>query len=434
MKIILCKGQFQGPISGADETLVGYATNLRRAGHSVSVLLMYPHSPEDHYYERLRAAGVPVTTIAAEPVRNSLDVGRRLGRGVLRALPATGPIVRSNAQWVAAALASRYYARCRDHLRLSGADLAHVFTPDAGAMVMIRAASAAGVAVLYHELGTPYDPPDYRPFYERFTSVLPLCAEVAALSPLLARACREHLPPGGAISVLPILTEELRDGTGESRDGCAPRRPSGEGVTVGFAARIEHLKGPMILLEAFAAACQKRPDLRLKMAGSGSLQLPLAERAEALGVGSRCQFVGVYREREERRSFMEGLDLFALPSLTEGTPNSLVEAMSQGLPVVASAVGGVPDLITPEVGALVRPGDPASLAAELVALSTDAGLRARMGRSAARRYAELFLPDVVMPMLLETYERVASRKKPRPAPPSPGGRRHPWAEQVLYGV
>ena len=420
MKIILCKGQFQGPISGADETLVGYATNLRRAGHSVSVLLLYPHSPEDHYYDRLRAAGVPVTTIAAEPVRNSLDVGRRLGRGVLRALPATGLIVRSNARRVAAALASLYYARCRDHLRLSGADLAHVFTPDAGAMVMIRAASAAGVPVLYHELGVPYDPPDYRPFYERFTSVLPLCAEVAALSPLLARECREHLPHGGLISVLPIMTEELRGGR-------APRRPPGEGVTVGFAARIEHLKGPMILLEAFAAACRKRPELRLKIAGSGSLKQLLAERAGALGVGSRCQFVGVYREREARRSFMQGLDLFALPSLTEGTPNSLVEAMSHGLPVVASAVGGVPDLITPEVGALVRPGDAAALADELVALAADAGLRARMGRAAERRYAELFLPDVVLPMLLETYERVASKKNARPAPPPLGGLRHPWA-------
>jgi len=436
MKIILCKGQFQGPISGADETLVSYATNLRRAGHSVSVLLMYPHSPEDHYYDRLRAAGVPVTTLAVEPVRSSLDAGRSFARGVLRALPATGPVVRSSAQRVAATLASRYYARCREHLRLSGADLAHVFTPDAGAMVMIRAASAAGVPVLYQELGMPYDPPDYRPFYKRFTSVLPLCAEVAALSPLLARKCREHLPHGGTISVLPIITEELSAGAGESRAARAPQRPPGEGVVVGFAARIEHLKGPMILLEAFAAACRERPDLRLKIAGSGSLKQCLAERAEALGVASRCQFVGVYREREERRSFMRGLDLFALPSLTEGTPNSIAEAMSHGLPVVASAVGGIPDLITPEVGALVRPGDPHSLADELVALAADAGLRARMGRAAERRYAELFLPDVVLPILLETYERVASKKRPNPAPAPPllGGCRHPWAEPGFYGV
>ena len=228
--------------------------------------------------------------------------------------------------------------------------------------------------------------------------------------------------------MLPILTEELRDGR-------APECPPGEGVTVGFAARIERLKGPMVLLEAFAAACGKHRDLRLKIAGSGSLKQRLAERAEALGVTSRCQFAGVYTEHEERLSFMQDLDVFALPSLTEGTPNSLVEAMSHGLPVMASAVGGVPDFVTPEVGVLVPPGDTTALAEKLVMLAADAGLRSRMGRAAKRRYAELFLPDVVLPMLLETYERVASKKNGRPtAPPLVGGYPHPWAEPVYYGI
>lgn len=277
---------------------------------------------------------------------------------------------------------------------------------------MIRAASAACVPVLYHELEVPCEPPDYRPFYEQFASVLPLCAEVTALSPLLARKCREHLPHSGAISVLPVLTEEVRTGR-------TPGRPSREGVTVGFAARIERLKGPMVLLEAFAAACRKRPDLRLKIAGSASLKKGLAERARALGVAERSQFVGVYTAHEERLLFMQGLDVFALPSPTGGTPNRLVESMSHGLPVMASAVGGVPDLVAQEVGLLVTPVNPAALADELVTLAADAGLRARVGRVAERRCAELFLPNVVLPMLLETYERVASTRKARPAPPCP---------------
>lgn len=427
MKIIFCKGQFQGPISGADETLVGYATNLRRAGHAVSVLLMYPHSTDDHYYERLRAAGVPVSILAAEPVRNSLDVGRRVGRGLLRALPATGRLVHSNAQMAATVLASCYFASCRDYLHRSGADLVHVLTPDPGAMVMIRAASAAGVPVLYQELGVPYDPPHYRHFYERFASVLPLCAEVAALSPLLAQMCREHLPHGGAVSVLPILTDR-------PRNGHAPAREPGGGMTIGFAARIEHLKGPMILLEAFAAACGRYDDLRLKIAGSGSLKQRLIKRAEGLGVASRCRFVGIYTTREERDSFMRGLDIFALPSLTEGTPNSLVEAMSHGLPVVASAVGGVPDLVTPDVGLLVPPSDPDSLAGKLVVLAADGDLRARMGWAAKRRYAELFLPDVVLPVLLKTYQRITSARRAQHAPPLPDCCQHPWAVPVRYAV
>ncbi|HEV7698810.1 MAG TPA: hypothetical protein VGO43_01130 [Pyrinomonadaceae bacterium] len=69
MKIILGKGQFMGPISGADETLVAYATQLRQAGHSVTVLMMYPHEPRDRYYLRLRK--VQVVSIALSHVRAS---------------------------------------------------------------------------------------------------------------------------------------------------------------------------------------------------------------------------------------------------------------------------------------------------------------------------------------------------------------------------
>src|SRR6266850_2425688 len=65
MRIILCKGQIYGPISGSDETLVTYASQLQKAGHEVSVLLMYLHAEEDQYYQRLLEAGVPVSWIAS---------------------------------------------------------------------------------------------------------------------------------------------------------------------------------------------------------------------------------------------------------------------------------------------------------------------------------------------------------------------------------
>jgi glycosyltransferase involved in cell wall biosynthesis len=427
MKIIFCKGQLQGPVSGADETLVSYATHLSRAGHDVSVLLMYPHSRDDPYYDRLCAIGVPVSTLAADAARDSLEAGRRLGQRLVRTLPAAGRLVRSNAHKASTVLARRYYGRARDHMRRSGADITHVLTPDPAAMVMIRAASAAGVPVLYQELGIPYDPPDYRSFYKHFTSVLPLCAEVAALSPLLARSCRERLPRATAISVLPILTDDLRNGH-------AAARPPGKWVTFGFAARIEHLKGPMILLEAFAAACERRRDLRLKIAGSGSLERKLAARAKALGVTARCQFVGVYTTHEERLAFMQGLDVFALPSLTEGTPNSIVEAMSHGLPVIATTVGGVPDLVTPEVGLLVPPNDAPALADGLLLLAEDAELRARMSRAAKRRYTELFLPEVILPVLLDTYHRVAATVGARRTQSLHHSFRHPWADPAEHAV
>jgi len=425
MKIVLCKGQFLGPISGADETLVSYATQLKLAGHSVSVLLLYEHSPQDCYYIRLREAQVPVYSVASNSVRTSMAAGRKIARGLLRALPSSQFLVRRHAQRIATSMASRQYENCYEFLKQSGAKVAHVITPDPAAMVMISAAYAAGIPVLYQELGTPFHPPDYESYYEQFTTVLPLCTEIAALSPLLAEHCRNKLTHAKQLSVLPILSEGSRDGHGRVSDSAT--------VTIGFAARVEHLKGPLILLESFATAITKRPGLRLKIAGAGSLEQKLTVRARELGVLEQCDLVGVYRTTDERHAFMSSIDIFALPSLTEGTPNSIAEAMSQGLPVVASAVGGIPDIVSREAGILVPPGDTEALSEALLKLAMDHDLRLRMGHVARQRYAELFSPDVVLPLLLNTYERVAANNNGHVPGSAETTCAHPWARELICG-
>jgi glycosyltransferase involved in cell wall biosynthesis len=423
MKIILCKGQFLGPISGADETLVTYATQLRRSGESVSVLLLYPHSPQDQYYLRLCEAGVPIQTVASNSISTSLGAGRKIARSLLRALPASQYLVRKNAQKIATSIASRYYEQCCELLKKSRADIVHVITPDPGAMVIISAAYAAGIPVIYQELGIPYHPPDFESYYEQFTTVLPLCDEVAALSPLLAEQCRERLPVLKQLSVLPIITDDLQRANGQPFV-----RESSNTINIGFAARIEHLKGPMVLLEAFAAASQTDSNLRLKIAGAGSLEQKVTARAHALGIASHCEFSGIYTRPEQRNSFMQGLDIFALPSLTEGTPNSIVEAMSHGLPVVASAVGGIPDVLTPEAGILVPPDDSAALSRAIIRLAADAKLRRQMGQAARQRYEDLFSPTAVLPVLLDTYRRIAAREPLASASTSTKRGMHPWAQ------
>src|SRR5205823_4071899 len=236
MKIILCKGQFLGPMSGADETLVNYAIQLHSAGHSVSVLLLYPYSPQDQYYMRLLEAGISVQAVASNSSRTFLSTGRKIARGLLNLLPSSQSLVRENARKLATTLASRYHERCCDFMRQSCADVVHVLTPDPGGKVLISAAHAAGIPVVYQEVGIPYHPPNYESYYERFTSVLPLCAEVAAVSPTIAQLCRESLPSFNKLSVLPILTDDLRNGH-------PPRPMSQAEITIGFAGRIEHLKG-----------------------------------------------------------------------------------------------------------------------------------------------------------------------------------------------
>jgi glycosyltransferase involved in cell wall biosynthesis len=423
MKIILGKGQFMGPISGADETLVAYATQLRQAGHSVTVLMMYPHVPRDQYYLRLRKAGVPVVSIAPSHVHTSLNTGRRLARGLLQIFPPSQQIVRRKGQKIAASVAGRYFEQCCDYLREAEANVIHVITPDPSAMVLIRAAHVAGVPALYQELGMPYHPPDFKSYYEKFSAVLPLCAEVAALSPQLAVECRESLPFARSLSVLPIMTDVVPV---EALQPQAER--NGGGIRFGFAARLEALKGPLTLIEAFAT-CRETVDASLSISGTGTQLNKILARIEKLGVAARCQFPRVYTGPGEKSDFMRSLDVFVLPSLTEGTPNCIVEAMAHGLPVIATKVGGIPDVVTSETGVLVHPGDPGALARAMIHLARDAKLRARMGQAARERYEKFFSPHAVLPLMLGTYRRIARANGDSAGTRQPHGNgvAHPWA-------
>jgi glycosyltransferase involved in cell wall biosynthesis len=423
MKIILGKGQFMGPISGADETLVAYATQLRQAGQSVTVLMMYPHAPRDQYYLRLCKAGVPVVSIAPSHVQASLKTGRRLALGLLQIFPPSRHVVRRRGQKIATSVAGRYFEQCCDYLRQAQAGLIHVITPDPSAMVMIRAAHVAGVPVIYQELGMPFHPPDFKSYYEEFTTVLPLCAEVAALSPHLAEECREKLPFAKLLTVLPIMTDDPAD---EAVRRQAER--NGGGITFGFAARLEALKGPLTLIEAFAA-CRESVNASLTVAGTGTQQRKILARVEKLGVAARCQFPRVYTGPDEKSDFMLSLDVFVLPSLTEGTPNSIVEAMAHGLPVIATNVGGISDVVTSETGLLVPPADAGALARAMIHLARDAELRARMGGAAKERYENFFSPRAVLPLMLSTYQRIARVNGDHAATRQPHGNGlvHPWA-------
>lgn len=427
MRIVFGKGIFHGPVSGADEILTANAAQLQRAGHSVSILLMYPHAPTDQYYLRLREAGVNVVSLASPGVNSSLSAGRKLGRRLLDSFPASQTFLRSRAQRIATGMALRYYDQCRDYFSQSRADLVHVITPDPGAMVMIRAAHDAGLAVLYQEVGTPFHPPGFEAYYEQFTSVLPLCAEVAALSPHLARDCREKLP-GARVSVLPILMDDKFN-----RAAAYHRQPAERGVTFGFAARLEHLKGPLVLLNAFAETQRSCADVKLRIAGGGSLSQKVSTRAKEYGIAERCELQGTYTTIEQKCAFMQSLDVFVLPSLTEGTPNGIIEAMAYGLPVIATTVGGIPDLVVEETGILVPPDDAAALAQAMKRLAQDPQLREQMGRAARTRYEELFNPDLVLPLMLDTYRRVAAGNGNHAARklPESNGLLHPWAHDYF---
>jgi glycosyltransferase involved in cell wall biosynthesis len=150
-------------------------------------------------------------------------------------------------------------------------------------------------------------------------------------------------------------------------------------VLIASAGRLEPQKNPLGLIEAFARV----PAGRLVMAGEGSLMEAAGQKAERLGVEERVRFLGV---RTDVAEMLSACDIFALASDWEGCPLAVMEAMAAGLPVVATAVGGVPELVEDGVtGILAARGDVQALASALDALAENPQRRLEMGQAARER-------------------------------------------------
>jgi glycosyltransferase involved in cell wall biosynthesis len=150
-------------------------------------------------------------------------------------------------------------------------------------------------------------------------------------------------------------------------------------LTVG---RLEPEKGQEVLLLAVAELVGRGLSMTLKVVGEGSKRLALERRAVELGIADSVELEGAVGQ-DRIRDFYGSADVFCLPSLGEGVPVVLMEAMATGLPVVASNLMGIPELVEDQVsGLLVPPGRPDALASAIEALAADQGLRRRIGQAA----------------------------------------------------
>jgi len=427
MKIALCKSHFAGPISGADETLVAYALGLHGLGYNVQVVLLYRCVDDDQYYVRLKDAGVPVSFVITRS--RMFEVLRRCRDLLASALflillpPRSPDILRRIWRTVMEGMARFHYRACRTFFRAIEADVLHVFTPDTGAALMISVAHELGIPVLYQELGTAQHLPELDPCYRDFEKVLPLCSEFGALSPSLAAEWSARFPSLRSVSVLPLIIERCKTFNLPS-----PLSVDPEEIVFGFAARLEAGKGPLVLMDALVKVNGEGPLAVARMAGVGPQLLELKARTRELALGDACEFVGHYSEPLGRSAFMNSLDVFVLPSFAEGTPNSIVEAMAHGIPVIASEVGGISDMIGEDAGIRVVPGDSTALAEAMLRLAKDPELRKKMGAAAQERYQRLFSPKAVMPLMLDLYQRAAGNGHAANAKASGNGNLHPWAK------
>jgi len=188
-----------------------------------------------------------------------------------------------------------------------------------------------------------------------------------------------------------------------------------------FLGRLEAAKGIYDLLDAVARVRAAVPDLRLACAGDGD-RVGVAHYAERIGIADAVKFTG-WVGPSGKRALLEHAAVFALPSSDEALPVSLLEAMSAGVPVVASPVGGIPEVVSDGAsGFLVAPGDKGALERALRRLLMDRKLAARMGAAARDTARARFSPERALPLLENLYESLgvgALAEPPRAVQPVP---------------
>lgn len=270
----------------------------------------------------------------------------------------------------------------RSRLRRERVDLVHAHLPLVGAVARL-AARGLPTRVVYTEHNTPEG-------YHRASQWLNVATwswqdGVVAVSEQVGR--RAPAPPrraGGRSVVVPngVDLERLAREARGPLEASVPREPPGSLVAL-VPATLARRKGQDVLLRALARlpGDAVRP-WRVWLAGDGPERAPLRELARRLGVGARVRWLG---RRGDVFALMARAEAVVLPSRTEGHPLALLEALALGRAVVATAVGGVPEVVAPErTGLLVPPEDPAALADALARLGADPGLGPRLGAAAAR--------------------------------------------------
>jgi glycosyltransferase involved in cell wall biosynthesis len=368
---------------GSSDCTLWQAIGAARRGHHVT-LACGPSSAEAPLLERARRQpGIDFVTLPTlgRPVRPAADLRACLD--------------------ILALLRRRRY------------DVIHLHTSKAGALGRLAAACLGQRRRVVHQ---PHGHLFYG-YYGRLGDALVLFAErllaplAARQLTLTARGAREHLARGVGretqFRVIPSGVEmrPLRDAA-RGRDAARRRLGYAQGdLVVMSLARLEPIKGAPLTLRAFARAAAGRPALRLHLAGDGPLLESLRAEAAALGIGARVRLDGRWGSPHD---LLPAADLFVLAPRNEGMGRAVVEALALGVPVIATSVGGLPEVLEEGAsGVLVPPDDEEALAAALTGLADDAALRHELGRRGSARAVEYGAGRMVH-RILNLYREIAA--------------------------
>ncbi|HKT83947.1 MAG TPA: glycosyltransferase [Solirubrobacterales bacterium] len=179
-----------------------------------------------------------------------------------------------------------------------------------------------------------------------------------------------------------------------------------EEVLFTFTGRLVPIKRPELMLRALARARAGGAPARVAVVGDGLLRAELESLARRLGCAGAVDFLGY---RRDLAGIAAGSDAALLTSENEGTPVALIEAAAAGRPAVATAVGGVPDIVVEGAGLLAPSGDEAAIAAAITRLTAEPELRRRMGARARQHVAEKFTAARLLDDVELLYSRLLSK-------------------------
>ncbi len=427
MRIGMILPDFQ-ELGGMEEYSVTLAVGLRKKDHEVSVLSTAWVKPDNQYLQRLRKNGVgfislpkwvsypvsdwdtkeriaTVLVFIASPLVWSAAIALSLVRvqSLSKSITSAKHWLRGKAMRILTPDRRKPFVR----LMLSWwkltwkPDILHIQGYTNTLLFVIDWAYAKNLPIVYEEHQTPDSRFDW---WDGFDKSVNKADVVIAVSGTSAEALRTICGVTKPIVVQgPLVPDPVTNGWMKSNG--SSRHSSLRLTTL---ARLYQTKGLSYLLEALVEVRKKYPHVQARIYGEGPLRDDLLTQAQNLGLDGDSILAGAFTSREQLANIMAETDVFVMPSILEGQPVALVEAMSYGKPIIATTVGGIPELISDGRNGLLCPAqDPFSLAEKIMVLVENVSLRETLGRSARNSYEQgPFQPGAVCENFLSVYDRI----------------------------
>jgi glycosyltransferase involved in cell wall biosynthesis len=357
-------------IGGAEEMVLNLVNHLPRDRFDPMVCCIGGRGPIG---EEIAAGGTPVIALDADPgLRRPFDVLR----------------------------ISRYLRRARP-------DIVHTFMLTASLYGRLAAVLARVPIIVGTEVNTYLDKRQHHIFAERLLGAVTDHIVTSANSVKEYYVNQIGVDPNRVGVIHNAVDFGQLDTTATRHELRARLGLPADVLVAGVIARLTDQKGHAYLLEAFASH-PALATMHLLIVGAGPLRGDLDALTRAHGLDDRVHFVGARRDLGDLLSVM---DIFVLPSLWEGLPLAMVLAMGGGLPVVATAVAGIPEVVTDEVtGLLVAPADAAALGRALARLGASRAERERLGAAGRAYVLPRFGVDVYVRAMSSLYEELLAAR------------------------